>query len=212
MEAVKLSGGENPIIPEAVVPVEDGSLELGDKRKESYCQKIISGVEQLEAYWQAFCDEEGKERCKRSLALSNRHRVGTSADVMARISYLNRTSEGASRITRAQKKNMLDDLLEKSFEKAMSEHASPKEVSVCLDVMARHDMMNGDINKPKVVIEFAGIDKILGDAAFKAIEKRLGIKQAEGEVIEAETVKELEDSGAKKEKNGKANRKAKSEA
>jgi hypothetical protein len=210
-EAVKLSGiGVSPV-PSIVPVVDDGSLELKDRRKESYCQKIVQGVEQLEAYWQAFCDEEGIERSKRSTALGNRHKVGSSSEVIARIGYLNRVSEGASRISRSQKKNMLDDLLEKSFQKAMSEHASPKEVSVCLDVMARHDMMNGDINKPKVVIEFAGIDKILGDAAFAAIEKRLGIKHAEGEVIDAETVKGLEDLGAKKEKNGKINREAEPE-
>lgn len=198
------------VIGDGAADVPVGSVPLEDSRAESYCQKIVSGIEQLEAFWQAYYDEEGLERSKKASALSRRSQIGSKTEVINRISWLNKTSEGASRITRAQKKNMLDDLLEKSFEKAMSDHASPKEVSVCLDVMARHDMMNGDISKPKVVIEFAGLDSILGEAAFKAIESRLGIKQAEGEVIEAETVKGLEVKEEKKE-NGEADREAESE-
>lgn len=189
--------------------VETGSVPLSDGRHESYCQKVVWGVEPLEAYWQSFFDEVGKDRNKRSTALGERHRIGTRPDVLARIGYLNKTSEGASRISRAQKKNMLDDLLEKTYAKAMSEHASPKEVSVCLDVMARHDMMNGDITKPKVVIEFGNLDSILGEAAFKAIEARIGIKQADGEVVEAEdVVPKLKEKEEKED--GEVNRKAKS--
>lgn len=164
-----------------------GSLELDDARMERYCRKIVAGVEQLEAWMQAFCDEEGKERERRGVALKKRFLCGSRDDVKDRIAYLNRTQEGSSKITKSEKKSMLDEVLMKTYRKAMSEDASAKDVGAFLDVIARHDMTNGDMKQKKVEIVFPQLDAIFGDAALSAVERRLGIKKAEGEVVEAET-------------------------
>lgn len=154
---------------------ESGSIPLKDGRKERYCQKVVSGVEPLEAWWQSFCDDEGKERYKRATALSWRSRCGNSPDVMERVDWLRKTVGRCSSITKEEKQEMLDTLLKTTYERAMSDDASAKEVSAFLDTLARHDLVNGDVIKPKLEIVFPQLDSILGGAAIKAVERRLGI-------------------------------------
>lgn len=174
---------------------ERGSVELKDLRRERYCRKVVDGVEPLEAWYLSFCDEEGKERIKRSSALSARFKTGNLPEVQERMRYLSEHpfgrdgdgdggsdddgdgDDGGGVITKKRKRAMLDSLLEKTYEVAMSEGASAKDVSACLDVMARHDMVHGDVVKPKLEVVFPQLDAIFGGAALKAVEGRLGIEK-----------------------------------
>lgn len=174
---------------EGVAVATDGSVPLEDVRRERYCQKIVAGVEQLEAWQQAFCDEEGEERRKKATALMNRFRCGSRPEVIERIRWLNENGKGCVRITKAEKAGMLDSLLKKTYERAMDEHASAKDVGACLDVLARHDMVNGDVVSPKLEVVFPQMEQLFGALATAEIEKRLGIKKADGEVVEKEPLK-----------------------
>lgn len=174
---------------------ERGSVELKDLRRERYCRKVVDGVEPLEAWYLSFCDEEGKERIKRSSALSARFKTGNLPEVQERMRYLSEHpfcsdgdgdggsdddgdgGDGGGVITKKRKRAMLDSLLEKTYEVAMSEGASAKDVSACLDVMARHDMVHGDVVKPKLEVVFPQLDAIFGGAALRAVEGRLGIEK-----------------------------------
>lgn len=168
---------------------ERGSVELKDLRRERYCRKVVDGVEPLEAWYLSFCDEEGKERIKRSSALSARFKTGNLPEVQERMRYLSEhpfgsdgdgsrdDGDGGGVITKKRKRAMLDSLLEKTYEVAMSEGASAKDVSACLDVMARHDMVHGDVVKPKLEVVFPQLDAIFGGAALRAVEGRLGIEK-----------------------------------
>lgn len=193
----------------SVVPVggsrEPGSEALPDARAERYCQKIVAGVEQLEAYWQAFYDDEGKDRAKRSTVLSLRARLGSKADVLERIKWLNgKGGVGTTTVTKAEKASMLDTLLKKTYDGAMSEGASAKDVGAFLDVLARHDMVNGDIVAPKLEVVFPQMDELFGALAKAGIERRLGIKtakKAEGEIIEdAKSGASMQKTGALEQK------------
>lgn len=165
-------GGELSLVGAAGVA--NGSEVLSDVRRERYCRKVADGVEPLEAWQQAFCDEEGKEREKKSNANVYRWRCAEREEVKLRIKWLSE-EEVESGITKKRKRSMLDSLLEKVYEKAMSEGASAKDVGACLDVMARHDMVHGDVVKPELRVVFPQLDTIFGAAATALTEKRLGI-------------------------------------
>lgn len=192
-----VSGGVGVAPKEATI---DGSVPLEDVRRERYCQKIVAGVEQLEAWQQAFCDEEGEERRKKATALMNRFRCGSRPEVIERIRWLNENGKGCVRITKAEKAGMLDSLLKKTYERAMDEHASAKDVGACLDVLARHDMVNGDVVSPKLEVVFPQMEQLFGALATAEVEKRLGIKKAEGEVLDGKEPLKL---GGGKEHGGK---------
>ena len=90
-------------------------------------------------------------------------------------------------ITKLQKRMMLDSLLEKTYEKAMSSMSSAKDVTAFLDALARHDLLHGEFVKPELKVVFPQLDAIFGEAAAAAVEKRLGLsgKKLPGDVAGA---------------------------
>lgn len=172
--SVDIGEGEVDVGEVEVLEKGDGSVALSDVRRERYCRKVADGVEPLEAWQQAFCDEEGKEREKKSNANVYRWRCSEREEVKLRIKWLSE-EECESGITKKRKRSMLDALLEKTYERAMSYEASAKDVGACLDVMARHDMVHGDVVKPELKVVFPQLEAIFGAAATAMTEKRLGI-------------------------------------
>lgn len=90
-------------------------------------------------------------------------------------------------ITKLQKRMMLDSLLEKTYEKAMSSMSSAKDVTAFLDALARHDLLHGEFVKPELKVVFPQLDAIFGEAAAAKVEARLGLsgKKLPGDVAGA---------------------------
>lgn len=169
-------------VPEEVLSVPeigDGADPLKDRRKESYCQKIIRGSDPLVAFWESYYDEEGLERVSKKTAMTLRPRMANKEEVIRRIDWLNKHSEAASKITKFEKMNMIDALLKKTYEKAMGERSSANDVRAFLDVSARHDIATGAVGKPKVEIVFPQLDNLFSVSAMKAVEKKLNIRKLE---------------------------------
>lgn len=168
--------------------VEPGSVKLDDDRAERYCVKVSEGIDPLEAWQMAYRDEEGIPRLKKSSANAGRWRVGYKPEVLERIRFLSskgvvessdavEAPDEGTRFTKAKKRRMLDDLLEETYKRAYSSDATAKDVGAFLDVMARHDLIYGEIVKPKLEVVFPQLDAIFGKTAVEAVEGRLGVKR-----------------------------------
>lgn len=200
------------------VSTEAGSVPLDDERAERYCRKVVEGIEPREAWQQAFKDECGLPRAKRSSATSLRFRLHSKPEVQARISALAKglgaeepegeeeddeeaeekdvvegdaveDAEEATRFSKTKKRRMLDDLLEETYRRAKSGGSTAKDVGAFLDVMARHDLINGEVSKPKLEVVFPQLEAIFGKAAKEAVERRLGVKGNKPHELPGETQK-----------------------
>lgn len=85
-----------------------------------------------------------------------------------------REAGAVSKFTRADKVKILDNLLRRSYDRAMSEHGSPKDFGACLDVLARHDMIHDGVLAQKLTIT-VNVNSVLTPEMTAEIEKRLGV-------------------------------------
>lgn len=185
-----------PIAPpsEGVSYKDDGSIRMKDGKRESFCRKVASGVDPLEAWYVAFRDEQGRERDKRRQALTLKHREELREDVQKRIEWL-KNYDVETKVTRRVKFDQIEQMMETARQRYLSEAkggGSYQEGKLYLELKREHDAMAGDARKSQHQSVSINLDvgKILGSDHLKEMYVKLGItkqqvaKPVEGEVID----------------------------
>lgn len=150
-----------------------GAKVLEDRRRESYCQLVASGVEELEAWQVAFCDECGKPRQKRTSALSSRAKCGKRAEVVARLSWLRERNAEKARLSREEKLAITEDVI-RGLKRDFDSGERGKTVGDLMAALVRHDAMTGvrDGGGVKITLDLGSLTK----GVDGLVEARLGIK------------------------------------
>lgn len=176
----------------AAALLDDGSVVLKDRKRESYAKKVAGGMDKEEAWQLAFRDEVGKERAGNTRVKQYVARGDKEEELNKRIEWLRRNDIEA-KISHRDKVSDYEQMMEKAKSEFMAgEKASPQYAKVYLDLEKRHDeLVSGGTftAKQTISIKISGMDTLLNSTFAQEMRRQLGIKPREekkaiGEVVD----------------------------
>lgn len=152
--------------------VELGGVPLVTPHEERWCQLVASGMAMIEAYQVAYREEQGKPREGVKNVSSHVSHVRRLPRIEERLQFLRQENARVAKVGREEKLAMVEAVMRGLMEDFTSGQRG-KTVSDLQGMLAMHNQMTGEVERPKLEIKLDLSGLVTRSDAD--VEKRLGI-------------------------------------